>query len=794
MQHTAHIRQIDNTEQTVENHCHETAEISSCYGKSAKLEKTAYLAGELHDIGKFTKDFNDYIHGDTRFHRGQLDHSFAGARYIRELTADYDDVNIKKTASLLGRVILTHHGLCDWVNDDKVDIYAERTNKEKYYSEIIENFLASDLSEDIKSRLDEAVSEVTNVRTELRKIADNNSEKLAFYLGMLERFLLSCLVDADRTNTADFMSDLQSEIDPDTNQLWIDMQNRLDEKLSKFSSRIDDISKRRQSISDRCFEFASNDVKICKLIVPTGGGKTLSSMRFAIEYAKRKNLKKIIYIAPFMSILEQNSDEIREITGKSAFLEHHSDMLSEVADDDRELNEYELRSEKWDSPVIATTMVQFFNCLFSGKMASVRRMHRLSEAVIIIDEVQSIPQKCVYMFNLAMNFLSHICGSTIVLCSATQPPFEELKEFPLILDEKDSMTGETMEDFNAFRRTKLIYKDKKGGYSYDEAADFCKELFAENGSLLMVVNTKSAAKEMFSRLRDVENAHVFHLSTNMCPQHRRKCIEEMKEKLSAKQPVICVTTQLIEAGVDISFGCVVRSLAGFDNAAQAAGRCNRHGEHNKICPVYIMYLWEEKLGSLTEIQNAQSVSRELFITSENDDYLSVEVMSDYFGKLYTSESNKRNLRYPLSDSKNSSQTTDIDLINLLSTNRERTKKKNLHLLYCGQAFKKSGELFELIESKTKAVIVPYNDEAKGIITALGSETNPKEIVKLIRKAQKYSVNIYSGTERKLENEAALYDLRCGNMDNCIVTVLNGEFYNDDFGITMESGLHEVLIL
>lgn len=275
----------------------------------------------------------------------------------------------------------------------------------------------------------------------------------------------------------------------------------------------------------------------------------------------------------------------------------------------------------------------------------------------------------------------------------------------------------------------------------------------------------------------------------MCPQHRRDTIKEIKEKLSDRLPVICVTTQLIEAGVDISFGCVVRSLAGFDNAAQAAGRCNRHGEYNKICPVYVLHLWEEKLGNLGEIKNAQSVSRELFAIAEDVDYLSVNVMSDYFRKLYTSGNNRLKLRYPLKD-----KSTDKDLINLLSLNNERIKQSNRELLFCGQAFKKAGGLFEVIDSDTKAVIVPYNEDAKEIIIALGSETNPKEIVRLLRKSQKYSVNIYSGTEQKLNEQSALHDIKCGNNDNCIVTILDSRFHNSEFGITLDSGLQEVLIL
>ena len=787
MKYTAHIRQIDNTEQSVEDHCRQTAILAAEYGKPIGFENTAKIAGCLHDIGKFSSTFNEYIHGDNSCKRGEIDHSFAGAKFLKEITLQFDDINLRRTASLIGRVILSHHGLNDWVDDDSKDTYNYRTEKDKYYFEIAHNLNKSLLASELNSTINKAVYEVNTLTAELKKMAGNSPEMFAFYLGMLERILQSILIDADRTDTADFMSNSKTEIHIDTEKLWNDMKKRLEHKLSSFSIKTDDISKCRQSISNRCCAFASNDVRICKLIVPTGGGKTLSSLRFAVENAIRYHKKRIMYIAPFMSILEQNSDEIKSIAGEESFLEHHSDMFAEIVDNRDMLHEYELRTEKWDSPVIATTMVQFLNSLFSGKTSAVRRMHRLSEAVIIIDEVQSIPLKCVYLFNLAINFLSHICKSTIVLCSATQPPFEELKEFPLMLDKNCSMTSETAEDFEVFRRTKIKYIEKKGGWSYDEAADFCSSKFQEHGSLLLVVNTKSSAMEMYKRLQNTEKAHVYHLSTNMCPEHRRSRINDMKDKLALHEPVICVTTQLIEAGVDISFGCAVRSLAGMDNAVQAAGRCNRNGEYNQIRPVYIMHLWEENLGSLSDIKNAGKISREIADTFEDSDYSNVELLSNYFRKLYKTENNK--LRYPLPEN------ADQDMINLLSLNKHNVDvRKNPHLRFCGQAFKKAGRLFEVIDNNTIAVIVPYDDDAKKIIADLCSELNPKRITELLRKSQKYSVNIYSCTQLKLEEEAAIYDIKCGNLDKCNIKILKENFYDINLGIITEGGLHEVLIL
>ena len=768
MEFAAHIRETDKQKQSVAQHCLETAALAICYTDTVNLENSAELAGLLHDIGKLTAAFNAYIHEQNDIHRGELDHSFAGAKFLAECAAP--DKPSQKTAELLGRVILSHHGLHDWITDDSKDTYAIRTEKTAYYDEIMQNLRQTHLTDKLDTLFLRAVSEYTAADEKIKAISSGNEktkqEHYGFYLGM---------------------SDSHTEAHFDLPALWKEMRRNMKKKLDEFAGKTDPISLQRQSISDRCAAFAAHDVKICKLIVPTGGGKTLSSLRFAIEYANTHPVQHIFYIAPFMSILEQNSDIIREIAGESAFLEHHSNMLAEVSGNDEQLQEYELRTEKWDSPVIATTMVQFLNALFSGKSAAVRRMHRLSRAVIIVDEVQSVPLKCVYLFNQAMNFLSQICGSTIVLCSATQPPFEQCTEFPLILDAQSSMTGDTETDFDVFRRTELVYQNRKGGYSYDEAAEFCREKFTENGSLLVVVNTKSAAKELYQQLRETDGAAVFHLSTAMCPKHRSIQIDKMTAMLHAHEPVICVTTQLIEAGVDISFGCVVRSLAGMDNAAQAAGRCNRSGEFHRVCPVYILELWEEKLDSLAEIKHAQDISRQMLDTPADTDFLGVNMQSSYFRKLFSQAQNRNFqniLRYPLPDD------TDQDLINLLSVNHHRVKKyTHPKRRFSGQAFKTAGAYFSVIDSQTVSVIVPYNEDAKTLIAKLNSNPNPNETVRLLRKAQQYAVSIYAGTEHKLNEESALHTMPCGKT---YVRILDARFYDENFGVTLEGGLHEVL--
>ena len=770
----AHISYDGKREQSVPEHCRNTAELCAGYCKLFGAENIGRLSGLLHDIGKLCTDFDNYIRGKTGFGRGDIDHSYAGAKYITE-NSDKVHANV---ARLIARVIISHHGLHDWVDENCRDYFHIRIANDKNYDQIKENTSLMICADEFDVLLKKADDEYRVICQKIKNISKNQTD-LAFYLGLLERLIESALIDADRTDTASFMDNTEYTDYSAVSEMWQSMKNNMEKKLAVFSERTDVISKQRKSISDRCAEFAKNDVKICRLIVPTGGGKTLSSLRFAIEYCLEHGMEKIIYTAPFMSILEQNSDEIKDVVVEDNFIEHHSNALAEKADDLDELSDYELHTERWDKPVIATTMVQLLNTLFLGKSSSVRRFHRLVKSVIIIDEVQSLPLKCVNMFDLAMNFLSHICGTAIVLCTATQPVTDEVR-FPMIIDDKESMTGEYAADFEVFKRTELIPMIDAYGYSYDEASDFCIDKFTESGDLLVIVNTKSSALKMYDLIRKKcgNEAVVVHLSTNMCPQHRRDKINLIRELLNEKKPVICVTTQLIEAGVDISFRCVVRSLAGLDSAVQAAGRCNRHGENAEKCPVYVIKLKEEKLGNLKEISTAQGITQQITDNKKNEDFLSPDIISDYFRKLYQKEKDK--LSYSVPDNET--------LVNYLSLNKNRIemlKNPPKYQLFESQAFKTAGKLFKVIDENTQDVIVPYNVEAKEIIRRL--EDPHEDISALLRRAQKYMVSVYNGTERKLYNNHSLRPLDCG------AVVLNESNYNDEIGIDIDGAEQELLI-
>ncbi len=789
MNYAAHISEDKKREQSVKEHCQETARLCSMYCSDFGAKNIGRLEGLLHDGGKLCKEFNDYVSGNSSKARGSIDHSYAGARYLMEIA---DDEN-RGVARLIARVIISHHGLHDWIDDNCEDYFNNRISKDENYEEIKEAISSIVSVDEVKELLNLANSEYNIIKAKAKELVKNlkdNSSKqraYAFYLGMFERMLESALTDADRTDTASFM-DNEEIPEPDRDHsLWENMKEKMNGKLKDFEKKTDPISRQRRSISDRCAEFAGNEVHICRMVVPTGGGKTLSSLRFATEHCIKHKKRKIIYTAPFMSILEQNSDEIRSLTGDDLFTEHHSNALAEFDLDDtndedlEEYKEYELHTERWDNPVIATTMVQLLNSLFKGKMSSVRRFHRLADSVLIIDEVQSLPLRCVIIFNLAMNFLAHICGTTVVLCTATQPDTSELY-YPMILDENESMTGDYSEDFDIFRRNEIIPKIDSYGFSYEEASEFCYEAFEQAGNLLVVVNTKAAARNMYEKLKDMVNddTELIHLSANMCPEHRREKINYIKKLLDIENPkaVICVTTQLIEAGVDISFKCVVRSVAGLDNAVQAAGRCNRHGENDEVCPVYLIKLKEESVAKMTDVKAAQAVT--LSMTEAYEDFSEPSTVSDYFKRLYSNE--EKRLYYSVDE--NETILSYLSLNNRIKyyLNEHKDEKSRKYEM---QAFKTAGTLFKAIDDNTQGVIVPYNEETEKIIREL--ESNKGNVSGLLRKAQKYTVNIFAYTGRKLKENRAVRIL-----DNNVV-ILDKDHYSEEYGVITDDVEKELLI-
>ena len=431
----AHIRETGER-QTVREHCRNTAALAANALRPLGLEKSAYLAGLLHDAGKNKKEYEDYLleaAAGGSVVRGSVNHTFAGVRFLLdrwhcgEGDLSYSDV----TAELLAFAIGSHHGLFDCVDPQQHSGFFHRQTKEGiFYDESRQGFLAEVADEEELERLfHSAVREMTPMLDRLAALStqadDNEADReTAFYIGLLARMLLSAVIEGDRTDTAAFMDDLKPPSFPeDMRPIWAGRLAFMEKRLSEFP-RKSPIDLARRAISDACAAGAARPGGVYRLNVPTGGGKTLASLRFALTHAAKRNCSRIIFTAPLLSILDQNAQVIRDYIGDDTLiLEHHSN-LAEPKETPERLQALELLTASWSAPIIITTLVQLLNTCFSGRTSAIRRFHALCGSVIVIDEVQTVPGKMLTLFNLAGNFLSEVCGATIVLCSATQPCLE----------------------------------------------------------------------------------------------------------------------------------------------------------------------------------------------------------------------------------------------------------------------------------------------------------------------------------------------------------------------------------
>ncbi|MEG1501444.1 MAG: CRISPR-associated helicase Cas3', partial [Clostridiales bacterium] len=461
----------------------------------------------------------------------------------------------------------------------------------------------------------------------------------------------------------------------------------------------------RQAISLKCQMAARSPQRLYRLTVPTGAGKTLSSLRYALSHAQEYGKEHIIYIAPYNSILEQNAQAIRQALGETAIiLEHHCNVIYQ---NDEAQEEYDLLAENWQAMIVVTTAVQFLNTLFSAQSGSVRRMHNLCNSIIIFDEIQALPIRIMKIFNLAVNFLTAFCNTTIVLCSATQPLLDKFPENRIL------PAQEMADDFSlyaaAFQRTTIIDQTrlKNGGLNIAELAEFVLAKQKNAQQVLVVVNTRSCAVNLYEELKQKtaeqfmeadlrENGcKLFHLSNNMCMSNRQEVLEEVKSSLAQEKPLICVSTALIEAGVDISFKSVIRSLIGLDSIIQAAGRCNRNGR-DENGNVYIVHISREaeNVSRMADISQAQGIMQTVLnrfaaMPEIFDHSLSSKQAIDFYYELYLSR-RRAEMDYPVALAHGQSS-----LLELLSGNKQQWH--SFHGQGGGpllkQAFKTAGSLF-----------------------------------------------------------------------------------------------------
>ena len=813
--------------QSLATHLTETAAIAKMLAAKLGLDLAGELLGLMHDFGKYSLKFQKYIYDATGLINPDLDdeestpggskvdHSTAGAQWVyRRLAAMGQKESGVLCGQMLGLCIASHHGagLIDCLDDEGNVVWQKRFNKDDsltHLSECLQNADESVLRQ-AEGLADKAL--LVQMLAPLKAVlmlpeAQAGHQIKEFYLGCFTRFLFSCLIDADRINSADFERENQKEIrrlqeKPD----WQAAINKLEARLAQFERRypIDEI---RRQIADDCLQRAADAQGIYTLTVPTGGGKTLASLRHALHHAQTHGLERIIYIIPYTSIIDQNAEAVRDILGDEWVLEHHSNL-----DPEKQTWQNKLLSENWNKPIVFTTMVQFLDAWFGGGTRGARHIHPMANSVLIFDEIQTLPVKCVHLFCNALNWLVQFGGSSAVLCTATQPLLSAcgVDEFPeykralvkarglLQLAPNAEIMGKNQaldKLFADLSRVEIKFNEKAGGWSVDEAGAFLLTQFQTALSCLFIVNTKKWAKDLYQycQQQNVPSEALFHLSTNQCAAHRKALFARMKQRLEKKLPVVCISTQLIEAGVDISMACVIRALGGLDSIAQAAGRCNRHGENAGKGRVWVLNLQEPSLAKvLPDIDAGQQQAERVLREFAGQDILQPKAMRQYFEYYFYQRSDE--MAYQIN--KNGSDS----LLSWLSDNRynqaasDRNGKlkndvlrgHNLDPLLM-HSFKSAGRAFQVIDAPTRAVIVPYG-EGKALIAKLCGEYEPKAFYGYLNQAQRFSVNVFPNVWDKLLKEAAVQQIA-----DTGIYYLHTSHYIDEYGLSVdEVGLMDFL--
>ncbi|MBQ6994320.1 MAG: CRISPR-associated helicase Cas3' [Lachnospiraceae bacterium] len=787
------IKDGERIEQYLEEHCSQVAKYAGESLKNIGFYNVAYLSGALHDMGKATQSFDEYIEKAFRGEnptKGSVIHSYTGVVYILEKYHNEGSYE-KLTSEIIGYAIGAHHGLFDCIDLYGCNGFDKRLMKDKSeicYEEAVDNFFSGVLAEkeieeyfrkavdEIKSFCDRCVKSISVEKKEKNQVMD-------FQIGFLARLVTSAVIYGDRRDTREFMQGSVENVQDFSveKNKWMEITEPFEKKIKLFSAKTE-LNKVRHKISNQCFDFAKRETGIYRLNVPTGAGKTLSTLRYALEHAKVYGKKRIIFIIPLLSVIDQNAKVFHEYLGNSGnILEHHSNVIRERTEADEKENEYNdgYLQEDWNGyPIIISTLVQLLEILFAHKTSTISRLQALSDSVIVFDEIQSLPKKTTEMFNVAMNFLKTHCNTTIILSSATQPCLETV-EWPIELADNPDMVKLSESELEVFNRAEIIDKITPYGMSDDELEEFCEELIRDTSSLLVICNTKKEARDLFCRLNDKgnENCEVFHLSTAMCQAHRVNVLVDIQRKLDTvqKKPqeskkIICVATQMVEAGIDFSFQCVVRLLAGLDNLTQAAGRCNRSNEYLEKGKVYFVRLQNEYLSKLTEIKVAQESAAEVLQKKDllyKENIIGEQAINSFYKGVFATL--RKEIKYPMPDD------TKYSLSRLLGNQLKENAS-----YYMTQPFKTVASKFKVFDDETVDVIVPYGNGID-IIQRLQSIDNYREEIgelkEIIKAAKPYTISVYNHQLKKLSEYGWLEEFFEGK-----ILVLSEEMYSEKYGL------------
>lgn len=696
----AHVRQLLDSkwdEHFLDEHLQEVARLAGEFASAFGNHDWARLAGAWHDLGKFREAFQHYIKRvsgyDAEAHiegaPGRVDHSTAGAIHAIE--------KLGLQGRILAYLIAGHHaGLPDWNSTEgaQTSLFnrVEEGKKKGYLQEAL------------------LISPPSNILEQARPMSPTPAGSLALWI----RMLFSCLVDADFLDTEAFMDGRKNAMRsgyPSLQALQSEFDRHMAEKTAKAIDS--DVNRVRADVLRQCREKATLPSGLFSLTVPTGGGKTLSSMAFALNHAVHHNKKRVIYVIPYTSILEQTAEIFRSIFGTENVIEHHSNL-----DPDREDSRSRLATENWDAPIVVTTNVQFFESLFAAKTSRCRKLHNIVNSVAVLDEAQLLPPEFLTPILHVIQDLVHGYKVSFVLSTATQPAFAPRPQFSGLKEVRELMDTPD----RLYADLKRVEAELPPDFATPRTWESVASELRQYESVLCIVNSRNDCRE----LHGLMPKETIHLSALMCGQHRSRVIADIKQRLKDGIPTRVVSTQLVEAGVDMDFPVVYRALAGLDAVAQAAGRCNREGALPGMGKVVVFVPPKPAAPGL--LRKAQQSGQEIMRLTEGDP-LTRERFEAYFRHYYASL--------------NSLDKEGI--VGLLDMrNRAEARKGEFN-------FRTAAEKFRLIDEEGQTAVIVRYGESDGLIATLEASHNlePHQRRGILRRLQRYTVNIREHECRKL---------------------------------------------
>lgn len=716
----AHSRKImvdgieTKTFQSLEEHHSNTGAICASIAKKFNAEIEGDTIGKQHDNGKATDGFQNRV----KYGGDKVDHSTAGAMHVLNQTHDIG----------LAACIMGHHGGLPNIGSttDAIGYPTFMGRKKKW-----------DAKQIIRPNSDFKPLDIPALTQTKRSLL---SESFRI------RMLYSCLVDADFLDTERFMQGKKPRgISDDIPTLC----KRLQAKLDSWANPESELNQLRNEITQSCLNAHSFPRGLFTVTASTGSGKSIASLAFGLNHALYHGMDRVIYVIPYTSIIEQNAEEFRKILGEKNVLEHHSNIQFDDNDEDEKKLAMALATENWDCPVVVTTAVQFFESMYSNKPSQCRKLHNISNSVVIFDEAQMLPLAHLRPCVAAIGELAEHFKSSVVLCTATQPSLNDLLSEYAPSHKITEICPSEPKYFEKFRR--VTFKREEHPLSDSSLA---KKL-CEHDQVLCIVNSRKAAQSIFSRLPEDGS---FHLSTLMNSVHRRKILDEIRYRLRNGLPCRVVSTSLIEAGIDIDFPAVYREMAGLDAILQAAGRCNREGKNPAEQSIVTIFRRTEA----PPIMFKQYIDAAEKALSDNNDPADPRTMKAYFDEL-------RKLRGP-----------EIDKNNVVSA-----LSSKLGIEGCILPFQTVSERFHLIDNDAHTIYIPYGEGVK-LIRRLqdGERTKP-----LFRALGRYSVQVYN------EHFQSLYESGAISMvddDSHSAILLRTDLYNERTGLSLEADSGQAL--